>query len=112
MLKHSLLWLLLVAMAFSCNAPAEQEQEAVKTEPTTTEEGDFQYLAESFADKKIIRYRIAGFDQLSLDQKKLVYYLTEAGLCGRDISYDQNYRHNLEIRAALDKIVADFEGAR
>ena len=112
MLKHSLLWLLLVAMAFSCNAPAEQEQEAVKTEPTTTEEGDFQYLAESFADKKIIRYRIAGFDQLSLNQKKLVYFLTEAGLCGRDISYDQNYRHNLEIRAAIDKIVADFEGAR
>lgn len=70
----------------------------------------FNWNPENFADKKIIRYQIPGFDQLSLQQKKLVYYLTEAGLSGRDIMYDMNYRHNLEIRNALDKIAAGYKG--
>jgi len=115
MLKHSLLWLCLLAVAFSCNAPADQEQaeETTQTTTDTTAEDDgFQYLTETFADKKIIRYRVPGFENLSLDQKKLVYYLTQAGLSGRDIIYDQNYRHNLEIRRAIDKIVADYNGER
>jgi dipeptidyl-peptidase III len=76
----------------------------------TTGAGDFVWTTESFADKKIIRYQVPGFDELTLDQKKLVYYLTQAGLSGRDIGYDQNYRHNLAIRRALDNIVAHYEG--
>ncbi|KAA3638291.1 MAG: dihydrofolate reductase [Bacteroidetes bacterium] len=70
----------------------------------------FNWNPENFSDKKIIRYQIPGFDQLTLQQKKLVYYLTEAGLAGRDIMYDMNYRHNLEIRKALDKIASDYKG--
>ena len=62
--------------------------------------------------KKILRYQIPGFDQLSIQQKKLVYYLVEAGLSGRDIIYDQNYRHNLEIRSALENIVNNYKGDR
>ena len=69
-------------------------------------DGDFVWQTESFADKKIIRYRVPGWDRLSLSQKRLVYHLTEAGLAGRDIMYDQNYRHNLEIRKALDAVLA------
>ena len=71
---------------------------------------DFKWTTESFADKKIIRYQVPGFDKLTLQQKKLVYYLTQAGLAGRDIIYDQNYRHNLAIRKALDKIVISYQG--
>src|SRR5699024_1083924 len=57
-----------------------------------------------FADLRILRYEIGGWDNLSLQQKKLVYYLTQAGLVGRDITYDQYYRHNLEIRNALEDV--------
>ncbi len=73
---------------------------------------DFVWNPENFADKKIVRYQIPGFDKLTLQQKKLVYFLTQAGLAGRDIIYDQNYKHNLAIRHALDKIVSDYSGDR
>lgn len=65
---------------------------------------------EKFADLQILQYDIPGFHQLTLDQKKLVYYLYEAGLSGRDMIWDQNYRHNLEIRNALEHIVINFGG--
>lgn len=77
---------------------------------TTTSTENFKWTTETFADKKIIRYQVPGFDKLSLQQKKLVYYLTQAGLSGRDIGYDQNYRYNLPIRHALDNIVANYKG--
>lgn len=70
----------------------------------------FSYFSEQFADLKILRYQIPGFDELSLDQKKLVYYLSQAGLAGRDIMYDQNYRHNLKIRKALENIYSNYNG--
>ncbi len=74
--------------------------------------GDFRYKTEQFADLSILRYQIPGWDKLSLDQKKLVYYLTEAGYAGRDIIYDQNYKYNLTIRRALENIVKNYTGAR
>ena len=73
-------------------------------------ENKFSYFSEQFADLKVLRYQIPGFENLSLDQKKLVYYLTEAGLSGRDIMYDQNYRHNLKIRRALENIHISYQG--
>ncbi len=85
---------------------------ACKPEPTKEVKNEFQWVAESFADKRILRYQVPGFDSLSLQQKKLVYYLVEAGLCGRDIIYDQNYRYNLPIRYALDTLVAGWKGDR
>ena len=63
-----------------------------------------------FADIQVLRFDIEGFDKLSLNQKKLVYFLSEAGLCGRDIIYDQNNEFNLEIRHALESIVANYKG--
>ena len=71
---------------------------------------EFQFQVETFADLKLIRYQVPGFDQLSLQQQKLVYFLSEAGYAGRDIIWDQNYRHNLSIRRALENIVLNFEG--
>lgn len=98
--------LLLMLGILSCGQP---QGDAAQME---SEEDSFVWSPDQFADKQIVRYQIPGFDKLSLDQKKLVYYLTQAGLSGRDIMYDQNYRHNLAIRAALDKIVSDYKGDR
>ena len=73
-------------------------------------ESKFNFFAEQFEDIKVLRYQIPGFDELTLKQKKLVYFLTEAGLAGRDIMYDQNYRHNLSVRRALENIYTKYEG--
>lgn len=67
-------------------------------------------IVDRFADIQVLRYEIKGFDKLTLNQKKLVYYLSQAGLAGRDIIYDQNNQYNLEIRHALEKIVSDYKG--
>ena len=74
--------------------------------------GTFNWNPDNFADKKIVRYTVEGFDNLSLDQKQLVYYLTQAGMSGRDIIYDQLYRHNLTVRRALEKVINDYKGER
>lgn len=71
---------------------------------------DWKWKTEQFADIAILRYKIDGWDKLSLDQKILVYYLSEAGLNGRDITWDQNYRYNLEIRHALEKVYTTYSG--
>ena len=80
------------------------------TSSSAQEVDDFKYFSEQFADLRIIRYRIPGWDLLTLDQKKLVYYLTQAGYSGRDIIWDQNYRHNLVIRHTLEKIITKYNG--
>jgi dipeptidyl-peptidase III len=73
---------------------------------------DFVYFSEQFADLKILRYNIPGFDALTLQQKKLAYYLSRAALAGRDIYWDQNYKHNLTIRRILEQIMLNFKGDR
>ncbi|RED44990.1 dipeptidyl-peptidase 3 family protein [Seonamhaeicola aphaedonensis] len=75
-----------------------------------TKEDKFDYTVEQFADIKVLRYQIPGWEQLTLKEQKLVYYLTQAGLSGRDIMWDQNYRHNLTIRKALENIYTSYEG--
>jgi dipeptidyl-peptidase-3 len=67
-------------------------------------------VVDRFADVQVLRYEIEGFDKLSLSQKKLVYYLSQAGLSGRDIIYDQNNAYNLQIRSALEGIVLKYNG--
>ncbi|QHL89328.1 dihydrofolate reductase [Nibribacter ruber] len=76
-----------------------------QTSPPQKLEEDFQYVSDQFADLRILRYRAPGFEQLSTQQKELLYYLYEAALSGRDIIYDQNFKHNLRIRRTLDAIV-------
>ena len=73
---------------------------------------NFKYQTEQFADIKMIRYQVPGFENLDLRQKKLIYYLSQASLSGRDIIFDQNYRHNLKIRRTLEAIVANYNGER
>ncbi|MBN1240158.1 MAG: dihydrofolate reductase [Gammaproteobacteria bacterium] len=73
---------------------------------------EFRYEAERFADLRILRYRVPGFDELDLEQKRLLYYLYQAGLSGREIIYDQKYRYNLAIRRTLEEIVRGYPGDR
>ena len=82
------------------------------TETSALAKDDFVYLVEQFADLKIIRYQVPGFENLSLKQKELIYYLSQAALCGRDIIFDQNYKYNLAIRRTLDGIVDSYKGDR
>lgn len=70
----------------------------------------FEYLVEQFADIKVLRYQIPGWENLTLKEQKLVYYLTQAGMSGRDIIWDQHYKHNLEIRKALENIYLNYKG--
>ena len=95
--KKILFLLVIISIIFSCNINQEEKSE-------------FYHFSEQFSDLKVLRYQIPGFDKLTLNQKKFVYYLTEAGLYGRDIMYDQNYRHNLKIRRALENIYLNFNG--
>src|SRR5574344_307397 len=71
---------------------------------------DFKYDDERFADIQLLRYRLNGFNELSLKQKKLIYYLSEATLFGRDITFDQNCKYNLRIRKILEVVFIYFRG--
>jgi len=82
----------------------------VVTEVKKNSATNFDYTVEQFADIKVLRYQIHGFDALTLKEQKLVYYLTQAGLSGRDMMWDQNYRHNLTIRKALENVYANYTG--
>ncbi|WP_188650641.1 dipeptidyl-peptidase 3 family protein [Yeosuana aromativorans] len=81
------------------------------SEPMSVKDStDFNYNVEQFADIKILRYQIPGWERLTLKEQKLVYYLTQAGLAGRDIMWDQNYRYNLTIRKALESVYTNYNG--
>ncbi len=71
---------------------------------------DFEYSVDRFADLEIIRYEVPGWDNLTFKEKEYVYYLSEAGYAGRDIIWDQNYKHNLAIRRALENIYRNYDG--
>lgn len=73
---------------------------------------NFNYIVEQFADLQLLRYRVAGFENLSLRQKELIYYLSEAALEGRDILFDQNGKYNLQIRKLLETVYVSYSGDR
>ena len=102
-MKNILIIVLTLSVLWSCKK--EDPQLVI---PETQKE--FDYTVEQFADLKILRYQIPGFETLTLKEQKLVYYLTQAGLAGRDIMWDQNYRHNLKIRKALENVYTSYKG--
>ncbi len=103
-IKSLLIVIFISAFLFNCNTDTGDYY-------VPNSESDFEYKVDEFADLKVIRYQIPGWDELTLKEKKLVYYLVQAGLAGRDIMWDQNYRHNLEIRSTLENIYANYSGA-
>tara|TARA_R110002049_G_scaffold85844_5_gene218267 strand:+ start:2864 stop:4903 length:2040 start_codon:yes stop_codon:yes gene_type:complete len=106
-LKIILSLALTTAIFLSCGNDKPKQQDNHETAEKTAA---FNYNVEQFADIKILRYQIPGWENLTLKEQKLVYYLVEAGLAGRDIMWDQNYRHNLKIRKALEHVYTNFEG--
>ena len=96
----------------------EMPQVAENFEATPSEliepvdENSFAYEADRFADIRMLRYQVAGFDALSTSQKELLYYLSQAALSGRDIMYDQNYKHNLRIRRTIEEVIQHYNGDR
>lgn len=97
-------------------APADTQSDTSNAGmPATANESgtdEFVYVADRFADKRILRYQVPGFDALTDQQKELLYYLSQAALSGRDIMYDQNYKYNLKIRRTLEEIVKHYPGDR
>jgi dipeptidyl-peptidase III len=100
---------LFAGMMWSCKTETT-ENEGFKEELIEVSNDDFPFMLEQFADIKILRYQIPGWEELTLKEQKLVYYLVEAGMSGRDIMWNMNYRHNLKIRNALENIYANYEG--
>ena len=98
--SRSLIYLITAILFFSCTNQINEKQD------------EFQYLTEQFSDLKMIRYQVPGFEKLDLRQKKLIYFLSQASLSGRDIIFDQNYRYNLRVRRTLETIVANYPGDR
>ena len=74
--------------------------------------GEFKYLIDEFADLKVMRYDVPGWEELSLQQKEYVYHLAEAAKWGRDIYWDQNCKYNLELRKAVEKVLENYSGDR
>ena len=77
-----------------------------------TPQEEFKFLVDQFADLRIMRYQLDGWDQLSLQQKAYLYYLSEAARCGRDILFDQNFKYNLCIRKTIEAVLNSYQGDR
>lgn len=86
-------------LAVSCSGTKEQPKNA-----------DFAWQVDTFDDIKVLQYKVNGFDSLSVKQKELVYYLSQAALAGRDILFDQNFKYNLPIRRTLEAIYTTYTG--
>ncbi len=76
------------------------------------EDPNFNYVVDNFADIEVLRYEVPGFKNLSLDQKKMIYYLSQAAQAGRDIIWDQNGKYNIEIRRMLEDVFKNYKGDR
>jgi dipeptidyl-peptidase III len=78
--------------------------------PATEIKDDFNYTVDQFEDMRVLKYKLPGFESLSLQEKKYIYYLSQAALAGRDIFWDQNFRYNLKIRKTLEAIIETYSG--
>jgi dipeptidyl-peptidase-3 len=105
-MKSLLFTLACLALLAACNPKKNTEDKA------TADTSTFDYMADRFADIQVLRYEVKGFDQLSLQQKQLAYYLYQAGLSGRDIFYDQKYRYGIQLRKTLEGILNSYSGDR
>ena len=95
--------LFLIAMTAAVFASCGKKQETT-TNLYTPDPETFDYVVDAFADMQVMRYRVTGIESLTLQQQELLYYLSEAALCGRDILWDQNGKDHLQIRRVLEAI--------
>ncbi|MBZ0207553.1 MAG: dipeptidyl peptidase 3 [Flavobacteriales bacterium] len=109
-MQRSFLAFLALPLLLACGSPGAGPDKTNTADTLATD--TFKWEVDQFGDVRILRYQVPGWEQLSLQQKKLAYYLTMAGLSARDIIWDQNYRHNLTVRRALETIIKDYKGER
>lgn len=104
-MKKLIFMSIIMSAAFmACNNPEENKE--------ATQKDDFTYQIDQFADIRVMRFQIPGWDELDLRQKKLIYYLSEAAKAGRDITFDQNFKYNLAIRKTMEEIYENYQGDR
>ncbi len=103
--NSAIITLFSTSLLVSCGQSVTDSNKVIRKVPNAKQ-------VDRFADIQVIRYDIEGFDKLTLSQKKLVYYLAQAGLSGRDIIYDQNNEFNIEIRHCLESIVENYKGEK
>lgn len=108
-LNNSLFIVAAITLIIVSCKPKQDDKNAESNDSITLKDS-FDYMADRFADIQVLRYKVPGFDELSLKQKQLAYYLYMAGMSGRDIFYDQKYRHNLRIRKTLETILTTYNG--
>jgi dipeptidyl-peptidase-3 len=108
-MKSTYYFIMIFIMVLSSCASKKTEDKAT-SENTTAAVDSFNYMADRFADIQVLRYKVPGFEELSLQQKQLAYYMYMAGRSGRDIFFDQKYKHNLRIRKTLETILTSYNG--
>lgn len=111
---HTLL-LMAAAFLFMWGCEPTTKTDGSETDGGTEVEGEaseWQTVTEQFADLRILRYKVPGFETLPLEQKTLLYYLYEAAMNGREMIYDQNYKHNLCIKRTLENIFQTYSGEK
>lgn len=101
MKKIIILLALATTLFYACKNPENQP---------VNDDADFDFVIDRFADIEIMRYRVDDWDSLSLQQKELVYYLSQAACCGRDILFDQNCEANLLVKSTIDNIFQSYNG--
>jgi dipeptidyl-peptidase-3 len=106
----SLLILSAACIVITTGCSENKTKEVDKTKMAEVDTMPFEVDAERFGDLQVLRYQVKGFDELSIQQKQLAYYLYEAAMCGRDIIYDQKYKYNLTIRKTIDAIYSSYTG--
>lgn len=102
-MKHKIKILAMATILMTACGTESEKQEATE---------EFNYHVDRFADIEVLRYQVPGFEELSLQQKKLIYYLSQAAIEGRDILYDQNNKYNLTIRKTLEALFLNYSGDR
>ncbi|HEX2968975.1 MAG TPA: dihydrofolate reductase [Bacteroidales bacterium] len=99
--KQVIILIMILPVMSSCRNNGKQAE---------TENDDFKYFVEQFDDIRVLKYKLPAFDELTLEQKEYIYYLSQAALAGRDIFWDQNFRYNLLIRKTLEGIIGSYSG--
>lgn len=95
------------SMFMACN---KAKTDGVGNDELKAATENFEFSVDQFADIEVLKYQVPGWENLTLKEQTLVYYLSQAGMAGRDIIWDQNYKHNLKIRKALEHIYVNFQG--
>lgn len=104
--------MMILALTAATADTLKAEQHEAPSPMDAKKEKKFEYNNERFADLQMLRYKVEGFENLTLKQKTFIYYLQEAALYGRDILFDQNGKYNLRIRKMLEDVYVNYQGDR